>query len=53
MMPATLAGPRRPIHHQGMDGAIASRKVTYDRARLTEERPRSCSAFGDNIIAHM
>jgi isocitrate dehydrogenase len=39
---------------KGMDGAIASRRVTYDFARLTEgatELPTS--AFGDNIIQHM
>ncbi|MGE5176926.1 MAG: NADP-dependent isocitrate dehydrogenase [Hyphomicrobiales bacterium] len=39
---------------RGMDGAIASKRVTYDFARLmpgATEIP--CSAFGDNIVAHM
>jgi isocitrate dehydrogenase len=39
---------------KGLNGAIASKRVTYDFARqmqgATEIR---CSAFGDNIIAHM
>ena len=39
---------------RGMDGAIASRTVTYDFARLMEGATEiKCSAFGDNIIAHM
>ena len=39
---------------KGMDGAIASRTVTYDFARLMEgAREVSCSAFGDAIVAHM
>ena len=39
---------------KGMDGAITSRKVTYDFARLMEGATEvKCSAFGDNIIAHM
>ncbi|MBX3112026.1 MAG: NADP-dependent isocitrate dehydrogenase [Fimbriimonadaceae bacterium] len=39
---------------KGMDGAIGSKKVTYDFARLMEGATEiSCSAFGDNIIAHM
>src|SRR5690349_13942407 len=39
---------------KGMDGAIASRRVTYDFARLTEGATElSTSAFGDNIISHM
>ena len=39
---------------KGMDGAIASKKVTYDFARLMEGATEiKCSAFGDNIIAHM
>jgi isocitrate dehydrogenase len=39
---------------RGLNGAITSRRVTYDFARLMEgaEEVR-CSAFGDNIIAHM
>ncbi len=39
---------------KGMDGAIASKKVTYDFARLMEGSTKiKCSEFGDNIIAHM
>jgi isocitrate dehydrogenase len=39
---------------KGMDGAIASKKVTYDFARLMEGATEiKCSAFGDNIIEHM
>jgi len=39
---------------KGMDGAIASKKVTYDFARLMEgAREVKCSEFGDEIIAHM
>ena len=39
---------------KGMDGAIQSKKVTYDFARLMEGATEiACSAFGDNIIAHM
>ena len=39
---------------RGLDGAIASKKVTYDFARLMEGSTEiKCSAFGDNIIAHM
>jgi isocitrate dehydrogenase len=39
---------------KGMDGAIASKKVTYDFARQMEGATEiKCSAFGDNIIAHM
>jgi len=39
---------------KGMDGAIASKKVTYDFARMMEGATEiKCSAFGDNIIAHM
>ncbi len=38
----------------GMSAAISSGKVTYDFARLTPNATEiSCSAFGDNIIAHM
>jgi isocitrate dehydrogenase len=38
----------------GLDGAIASKRVTYDFARLMEGASEiSCSAFGDNVIAHM
>ncbi len=39
---------------KGMDGAIASKKVTYDFARQMEGATEiKCSEFGDNIIAHM
>jgi isocitrate dehydrogenase len=39
---------------RGMNGAIGSKKVTYDFARLMEGATEiKCSAFGDNIIAHM
>jgi len=39
---------------KGLNGAIGSKKVTYDFARQMEGATKiSCSAFGDNIIAHM
>jgi isocitrate dehydrogenase len=39
---------------KGLNGAIASKKVTYDFARQMEGATKiSCSAFGENIIAHM
>jgi isocitrate dehydrogenase len=39
---------------KGMDGAIASKRVTYDFARLMEGATQvKCSQFGDNIIEHM
>jgi isocitrate dehydrogenase len=39
---------------KGLDGAIGSKKVTYDFARLMEGATKiKCSEFGDNIIAHM
>jgi isocitrate dehydrogenase len=39
---------------KGMDGAIGSKRVTYDFARLMEGASEiKCSEFGDNIIAHM
>src|SRR5271156_6423686 len=39
---------------KGLNGAIASKKVTYDFARQMEGAEKiGCSAFGDNIIAHM
>jgi isocitrate dehydrogenase len=38
---------------KGLNGAIASRRVTYDFARLMEgAKEIKCSEFGDNIIAH-
>jgi isocitrate dehydrogenase len=39
---------------KGMNGAIASKRVTYDFARLMEGASEiKCSEFGDNLIAHM
>jgi isocitrate dehydrogenase len=39
---------------RGMEGAIASKHVTYDFARLMEGATETkCSEFGDNMIAHM
>jgi isocitrate dehydrogenase len=39
---------------KGMDGAIHSRTVTYDFARLMEgAKEVKCSQFGDAIIQHM
>ena len=38
----------------GMDGAIASKRVTYDFARLMDGATEiKCSEFGDNLIQHM
>jgi hypothetical protein len=56
-----LAGARRKVLSvaadlviQGLDSAIASRRVTHDFARqmdgATEIR---CSEFGANLVAHM
>ena len=39
---------------KGLDGAIASKRVTYDFARLMDGATEiKCSEFGDNIIEHM
>jgi isocitrate dehydrogenase len=39
---------------KGTDGAIGSRTVTYDFARLMDDAKEvRCSAFGDAIIGHM
>jgi isocitrate dehydrogenase len=39
---------------KGLNGAIASKRVTYDFARLMDGATEiKCSAFGDNIIEHM
>jgi isocitrate dehydrogenase len=39
---------------RGVNGAIGSKQVTYDFARLMDGATEiKCSAFGDNIIAHM
>ncbi len=39
---------------RGLNGAISSRRVTYDFARQMEEATEiKCSEFGDNIIEHM
>jgi isocitrate dehydrogenase len=39
---------------KGLNGAISSKRVTYDFARLMEGATEiKCSQFGDNIIEHM
>ncbi len=39
---------------QGLNGAISSKRVTYDFARLMDGATEiKCSQFGDNIIEHM
>ena len=39
---------------KGLKGAITSKRVTYDFARLMDGATEiKCSQFGDNIIAHM
>src|SRR4051812_35229638 len=39
---------------KGLNGAIASNRVTYDFARLMEGATEiKCSEFGDNVIEHM
>ncbi len=39
---------------KGLNGAIASKRVTYDFARQMEGATEiKCSAFGDNVIEHM
>ena len=39
---------------KGLGGAIASKRVTYDFARLMEGATEiKCSQFGDNVIEHM
>ena len=39
---------------KGLNGAIGSRRVTYDFARLMEGATEiKCSEFGDNMISHM
>jgi isocitrate dehydrogenase len=39
---------------KGLNGAIASKRVTYDFARLMDGATQvKCSEFGDNLIAHM
>ena len=39
---------------KGLNGAIGSKRVTYDFARLMEGATEiKCSEFGENIIAHM
>jgi isocitrate dehydrogenase len=39
---------------KGLNGAIASKRVTYDFARQMEGATEiKCSEFGDNVIAHM
>src|SRR5271167_2608990 len=39
---------------KGLNGAIGSKRVTYDFARMMDGATEiKCSAFGDNIISHM
>jgi isocitrate dehydrogenase len=39
---------------KGLEGAIASKRVTYDFARLMDGGTEiKCSEFGDNVIGHM
>ena len=39
---------------KGMEGAISSKKVTYDFERLMEDATLlSCSDFGRAIVSHM
>jgi isocitrate dehydrogenase len=39
---------------KGLNGAIASKRVTYDFARLMQGATEiKCSQFGDNIVEHM
>src|SRR5579859_4723740 len=39
---------------KGLNGAIGSKRVTYDFARMMpESKEIKCSEFGENIIAHM
>jgi isocitrate dehydrogenase len=39
---------------KGLNGAISSKRVTYDFARLMDGATEiKCSEFGDNIIQHM
>ena len=39
---------------KGLNGAIGSKRVTYDFARLMEGATKiKCSEFGDNVISHM
>jgi len=39
---------------KGLNGAIASKRVTYDFARLMDGATEiKCSEFGTNVIEHM
>jgi isocitrate dehydrogenase len=39
---------------KGLGGAIESKRVTYDFARLMDGATEiKCSQFGDNVIEHM
>jgi isocitrate dehydrogenase len=39
---------------KGLNGAIASKRVTYDFARqMTGATQIKCSEFGDEIVKHM
>ena len=54
VQPETYAIAKADLIIKGLNGAIGSKKVTYDFARLMEGATEvKCSAFGDNIIAHM
>ncbi|MDR0536414.1 MAG: NADP-dependent isocitrate dehydrogenase [Puniceicoccales bacterium] len=47
-------GEAAALVEKGLGGAIASRRVTYDFARLMQGAVEiKCSAFGQNIIEHM
>jgi isocitrate dehydrogenase len=51
--PHGLDRSRRP-DHQSMEKSIASKKVTYDFARLMDGATQvSCSGFGQVMIDHM
>jgi isocitrate dehydrogenase len=39
---------------KGLNGAIGSKRVTYDFARLMDGANQiKCSEFGENIVSHM
>jgi isocitrate dehydrogenase len=46
--------PAADLVLKAMDGAIQSKRVTYDFARLMEGATEiKCSEFGDNLIQQM
>jgi isocitrate dehydrogenase len=52
--PHGLDRSRRPDHQASMESSIASKKVTYDFARLMDGATQvSCSGFGQVMIDHM